>query len=325
MSVPLSFINAKLRGRRRRVYEGERLEGLKQKRSVRALWEEFYPRQPATGRVALERQLREERVQELCSFAHLLPPDVGGFYRTLLRRFQLDNILVLLRLFAGGQEGADPAGFMPELPAELAVPSGELLGSSDLEGFVAKLPPRLARAGRATTGLYDEHSTTAFTEMALERAWWLEVREALRTISRRHRSDCAAPLFSELAADRLLAVLRAGRNYDIEWDTISPQLPPAVPDWHEEATPSVSHQVLRQLFDEPTARNIAEHLSWAGEDVAESLVDLEEAMWERTFRIANRTYYGVMEGPSIVVCYYYVRRNELKNLIKTVESAHYGR
>jgi vacuolar-type H+-ATPase subunit C/Vma6 len=324
MSVPLSFIHAKLRGRRRRVYEKERLEELEQKRRVRELWEEFFPRQRASGRVALERRLREKCARELCSFDHLLPADVADFYRALLRRFQVDNILVLLRLFAGGREEAEPSSYMPELPDQLALSSGEFLGSSDLEEFIERIPPQLAGEVAPTVELYEEYGTTAFTEMALERAWWLEVLEKLQKLPRRHRYKSAAPLLSELGSDRLLAVLRAGRNYEIDWEDIQPMLPPGAPDWEKEPQVRLSDQALEELFEDASPERIAARLH-VERSVAGSLIDLEEQMWERTFRLANRIYYSVMEGPSIVVCYFYIRRNELKNLVKTVESVHYSR
>lgn len=325
MSVPMSFINAKLRGRRRRVYEGDRLSHLQQHRSVHRVWVELYPREGGTGRVALERRLRENCVAELASFTHLLPPGVADFYNALLLRFRIDNILVLMRLFAGGREAVQPEEFVPELPEKLRVPSGELLGSPNLEAFVAALPPDLAREAAPTISLYEEHRTIAFTEMALERAWWLGICEQLENQPRKHRHHCAAPLLSELASARVLAALRAGRNYDIEWEDLEPQLPPVGPGPQEGPDAPLSDQRLRDLFEDPSPANVAATVPRADKEVAESLIDLEERMWETTYRIANRIYYGVMEGPSIVVSYFYVRRNELKNLIKTVESIHYGR
>jgi vacuolar-type H+-ATPase subunit C/Vma6 len=325
MSVPMSFIQAKLRGRRRRVYEGDRLSRLQQHRSVRRVWEELYPRAQATGWVALERRLREDRIAELASFIHLLPPGVADFYNALLLRFQIDNILVLMRLFAGGREAVQPEEFVPELPDELQLPSGELLSLPSLKAFVAALPPALEREAAPTISLYEEHETIAFTEMALERAWWLGICRELNNLPRTHRPQCAAPLISELASARVLAVLRAGRNYNIDWEDLQPQLPPVGPRPKEGPDPPLSDKSLRDLFEKPSPANIAATVPRADKDVAQSLIDLEERMWEATYRIANRIYYRVMEGPSIVVSYFYVRRNELKNLIKTVESIHYGR
>mgnify|MGYP006279778069 CR=1 FL=1 len=324
MSVPLSFINAKLRGRRRRIYEGDRLESLKGCRNVKELWQQLYPRRRGTGRVALERLLRQDAIAELCSFTHLLPEDTETLYRTILRRFQVDNILVLLRLFAGSNQDIESTQYVPELPEDLAVPSGELLSCSNLEQFIDLLPPDLGDEARRSLELDKSQETTAFTEMAIERAWWLKVCAALEALSRRDRSNCGAPLLSELSSSRLMAVLRAGRAYDLGWEEVKPYLPPVGPERAEGIGEPLSDGAMEELFEDPTAENITRRVPWVDEKTAGSLVQMERQLWDRTFRLANRVYYGVMEGPSIVVCYFYVKRNELENLIETVEDIHYS-
>jgi hypothetical protein len=58
-------------------------------------------------------------------------------------------------------------------------------------------------------------------------------------------------------------------------------------------------------------------------DRAERLVHIEDAFWEVAFARANRVYYNDMTGPSVLVAYYYIRRNELKQLVQLSESLHY--
>jgi len=326
MDVPFEFLNAKLRGRRRRVHEGERLRELASCRSVEELASRLYPREGISTRLGLERLLRQDCATELTCWTYYLSADAARFYTALVRRFQIENIQVLLRLFAGGDKAASPEQYLPELPEELTVPAGELLASGDLEEFVGKLPRDLADAAAGTLELWRDTGTTAFMEMALDRAYWDGVIGACSVPPSWGFGACSAPVLCELNGARLLAVLRAGRGYDIGWEQVAALVPAGGTARAEYAPFYVADGVLRELHADPSAGNVAAKVPGISQAKdAESLVALEDLLWQSAFRLANRLYYGVPEGPAVLVGYFYVRRNELKNLTALVESLHYGR
>jgi len=324
MGVPFEFLNAKLRGRRPEVYEGDRLRELSACQSVEELSRRLFPREEPAGRLALERRLRQRCLNELCSFLHYLSPEAGQFYLSVLRRFQVDNIVVLLRLFAGRQGDAEVERYLTDLPPELTVPSGELMRSEDLAAFLKLLPAEFARCAEPTLPLYRRYETVAFTEMAIERRYWEGIREGLQIVPVQWRGDCARPLVHEMASSRLLTVLRAARNYNLQWEELRPLLPPHPGESALVGTARLSERALRELFEEPSARRVARMVRSVSEDEAADLVGLEEKLWAETYSLANHVYYSCTEGPAIVVGYYYVRRNELKGLTALVESLHYG-
>ena len=326
MDVPFEFLNAKLRGRRRRVYEGDQLRELARCASTEELAGRLYPRAVIADRLGLERRLRQDCVTELVRWTRYLSGDTARFYVALVRRFQIENIQVLLRLFAGGAEEPLPQQYLPELPEEMRVPSGELLASSELEEFVSRLPADLARAASPTLGLWRETGTTAFTEMALERAYWEGVIGACSALLPYDFSACLDPILCELNGARLIAVLRAARNYDIGWERLEPLLPMCEKGRTDRAPFHVGNNTLRELHADPSARNVTSKVRGISRaEDAENLVGLDEMLWERAFRLANRLYYGVTEGPAVLVGYFYVCRNELKNLTALIESIHYGK
>jgi len=319
----MEFLSARLRGRRRRVYEGDRLRELARAAHLGELCERLYPREPVAGRLELERRLRRDCVEELASVLHFLSPPFHHFYAALIRRFQVDNIVVLLRLFAGGGEAPSREDYLTELPGRLSVPAGELLASGSIEEFIAQLPVDLARAARGAVALDKRAETTAFTEMALAREYWEGVTAAFAALSGADREACAGPVLSELAAARLLMVLRAARNYDLEWDRLKPLLPRNAST--EDGPSGISAAALEALHGDPSPANVARQVGLVRTPAhAEDLVDLEELLWERTYRMANRIYYSVMDGPAVAVGYFYVRRNELKALVHLAEAIHYG-
>ncbi len=324
-SVPTEFLQAKLRGRRRRLYEGGRLEELAHCTSVKELWNDLYPRRKGTGRVALQRQVRKDRIADLCSILHLLSPDLSSFYTALVRRFQLDNILVLMRLFAGGREELDPESFVPDLPERIDISARNLLQARNLEDFLSQLPSDLTRTAFDTLDLYRSEETTAFTEMALEREWWSLILDQLGELSGQARQECSPPILFELNSARLLTTLRAGRSYHIQWDTLQPFLPPSPPQESEKRQNRLAQSTLEELFESPAPDTIRAHVSWVEEETAEDLVELENATWARTVKIADRIYHTLLDGPSILVAYFYLKRNEIQNIIETIESVYYTR
>jgi len=323
VGASLSFLQSKLRGRRRKVYEGDRLEELRQAGTVAQLWERLYPREPTGTRLGLQRRLRQDCIQELASVWRYVPPDFELLYGALLRRFQVDNAIVLLRLVTRGEEEPEPERYLPELPAPLALPTERLLTSGNVEEFIEGLPSDLAQSAARALPLHDAHESGAFIEMALERAWWDAVCAALRGVHR-HREQCAAPLRVELRGARLTAVLRAARHYELGWD----ELRTVLPRWSGEHEPPAGGRQgmasLREVFEDPSPAKVVECCAGMKPEDTEDLANLEQWLWEQAVRRADRIYYSMAEGPSILVCYFYVRRNELKGLTRLVEELHYA-
>ena len=325
MDAPFEFVNAKLRGRRRRVYEGGRLEDLARHGTVEDLARRLYPREIIAGRLGLERRLRQDCANELAGVVRYLAGGIQRFYVTLIRRFQVENITVLLRLFAGDREEPSPEQYLVDLPEWMSVAGGELLASADPEEFIARLPADMSAAAAAAHGAHGVAETTAFIEMALERQYWQGVVESLRELPAACRGECAVPILSELGAARLLAVLRAARHTDIAWEDLLRLIPAWKGNGEDGPHGGLSDSALQELHRDPSAENVAAKVPGLTAEQAENLADLEHLLWGRTFRLANRLYYRTLSGPAVVVGYYYVRRNELKALTALVESVHYGR
>ncbi|MFW5923938.1 MAG: V0D/AC39 family V-type ATPase subunit [Planctomycetota bacterium] len=323
VEVPLDHLQAKVRGKRGRLYEGDRLARLREKRSVNELWRELYPRENATGRLALERLLRRDCAHDLSSLLYLLPDSIHPLYAALVRRFQLDTILVLLRMLAGPEHSVRREEFIPELPPPLKLDPASLLDSSGPEDFQKKLPP-FYRLDNGYVPGFSGLGGTGAVEMALERAWWLQVLEQLGRLPGRDREDCARPVISELASARLLAVLRAGRFYELDWQKLLPVLPPTVPENLADEPLAADPDVLHDLFENPDGAEIAGLIPDIDPDDAGDLSDLENILWTRTCDLADEIYYASQTGPSVIICYFYIKRNEMHNLIDVIEDLHYG-
>ena len=322
---PLEFVNAKLRGRRHRLYEGDRLRVLSQCASVEELAGRLYPRQTVAGRLGLERLLRERCISELTFVLGYLSGTLEQVLSAMLRRFQVDAIVALLRLLAGGEEEAEPERYVAGLPPRFAVSAADLLGSGGVEEFVEKLPVYSPQAA-ASIDLYRQTGSIAFTEMALQRACWTDIMHACDRLAARWRMTCLGPVLCEIDSARLLAVLRAARNYRLRWEQIEPFLPERGPLKDAAGGFNISNATLRELHKDPSESRLASALPASRQTgVAEDIVAIEETLWKRTMSEAERLFYSTMEGPAVMVGYYYLRRNELKELTGLAEAVHYGR
>jgi len=321
----MEFVNAKLRGRRHRLYEGDRLRVLSQCASVEDLAGRLYPRQTVAGRLGLERLLRERCISELTFVLGYLSGALEQVVSAMLRRFQVDAIVALLRLFAGSEQEADPDRYVAGLPPRFAVPATDLFGSGGVEEFVEKLPVYSAEAA-TSIDLYRQTGSTAFTEMALQRAYWTDLAGACSRLAARWRLTCLGPVLCEIDSARLLAVLRAARNYRLGWGQIEPFLPQRGPLEDAAGGFSISNAALRELHKDPSESRLASAVPALRQTgVAQDVVAIEEILWKRTMSEAERLFYSTMEGPAVTVGYYYLRRNELKELTGLAEAIHYGR
>ena len=97
--VPGEFLWAKLRGRRSRLFEGERLRDLAREPSLRDLALRLYPRERVDGRADLERVVLGRCVAELARLGRYVAGARSQFYRRLLERYAVENLKVLRELF----------------------------------------------------------------------------------------------------------------------------------------------------------------------------------------------------------------------------------
>lgn len=320
--VPLEFVNAKLRGRRARLYEGARLRHLVEQDNVQDLAYELFPREDLVTQVELERHLAAECAGELGRFAPYVTGAYGALYDALLSHFAVENLKVLLRVL--GREDARRLAdrHTVALPARLELPVDELLRSRDEQQFAARIPlPSVRSAVQGALPLFEETERRGFLEMAMDRGRWEAVAAALDALPRRDRAACRPPIACESDGLRLAGALRAATVYEMPWERFEALLPAgpgelSVADLRRVYARPQSETVLEVL---PELRHFLEDPGRAGSPGA-----LEEAMWRRTLREANRQYYGHLSGPAILVSYYYLKRNEQRSLAMLAQMVRVG-
>ncbi len=325
--VSFDFLSAYLRGRRSRLYEGDALQRLGELPGLTELAHELFPRQEVRGQSDLERLLTAACAGDLAAVSRFVAGPCGVLYLALVDRFRVENAKVLLRLL-GTDEAPTAAGeLLTPLPGRWALDADELLASSGPGEFLSRLP-FAATAGRAVEQMVrdGEPESRAAVEMAIDAGYWRRVTAALDRLTPWDLAACAAPIVAELAAVRLVAVLRAARNYGIAWDVLAPLLPAgrgvvsdgdlrAIHQHPEPATVLARVPRLSEAFPAPEAeRAQAFGVDFVGR--------VEDALWESTMAAADRQYYsppGGLFGPATLVSYYYLKRQELRSLVEVAQ------
>jgi len=317
--VPGEFLWAKLRGRRSRLFEGERLRDLAREPSLRELALRLYPRERVDGRADLERVVLGRCVAELARLGRYVAGARGRFYRRLLERYAVENLKVLLRLLGSEQE---PSAHVVPLPRELELPVETLAACPGVEEFVGAVPlSHVQRCAAAALPAYAETGNRAYLEMAFDKGYWLGVWDGLGRLSASGARQCVGPIRVEFDAMRLLATLRAGAVYGLSWEQWAPLLP-AGPGRLNEAA-------LRDVHARPELDYVAERLPGMGPALVEAgpqdIGGLEEVLWRRVVQAADRQFHSASAAVALLVSYFYLKRHEMRHLLGLAQMLRYGR
>ncbi len=320
LEVPSDFLMAKLRGRRGRLYEAERLKELSRAADLGDIVSELYPRSDIRYPTRLEKRLAASCVDELAGLLKYLSAELREFYRRLLDRWPVENLKVLLRLFGREKSVQQSRALLIELPSRLELPVETLLESESLHQFLRRIPVEGPREGAMKAlPLYEQTGQRAYLEMGLDRGYWEAVDRARSALPGRVCDACDSPVISELDAVRLVSVLRAARTYEVDWQRIRKILPGGRGELDDE--------VLGRVYTDPSAESLLKEVpalrqALSDAEAAESIGRIERALWRRTCRLAERQFRGSLSGPAVLISYYYLKRRELRRLKSLSELVH---
>jgi len=315
LGVSIDFLSAKVRARRSLLYEGDRLRELVEERELSELAWRLFPRQEIPDHLALERKLTAACAADLWSITAL----TGGRYRALCRamleRYPIENLKVLLRLLGRPDAPQAAEQHLIELPGPLQLPVERLLSSPDEEAFVHQMPPGAAQsAAMKAIGLVRETGHRAFLEMAFDQGYWSAIWACLEALPADEFAQSAGPLRCEFDALRLLGTMRAAAVYGLPWEQWEALLPPG--------RGAISVATLRRVHANPDPEAISRAVPWVDRVLERfppgergDLYALEDSFWQETMRVANRQYYAVPVGLAVIAAYFYLKRNELRNLL----------
>ena len=316
----LDFIVAKARGMRGQIHEGPRLLALCELPNIRDLAAALAPGRPIGDTIGLQRHLTAEHVASLHTILNHLDGWEARLFLAMLRRYQAENLKVILRCWAAKSDESLLAAYTVDVPASLALPAQDLMKSPDLETLIGRVPVNMLREG-AFLGLaeFEESGRMFFVEAGIDKACFAELGRAADEARGEARDAVLGLVNLELDIYNVMLVLRGLFNYSLNFNKLRLFLAP----FGDHAGMNVLEDIRgAATLDAAALRVPAELLEPGGAPLTGDSV--ETAMWRRLYHAAHRQYYASVLDFGAVAAFHYIKRIELRNLIRISEHIRYG-
>ena len=327
--VNLTFVLAKIHGMRSRMYEREALEKLLGVRNVLEMMRTVRAGEEYRSHREFERGLVQRHVAELTDVTRQLRASFREVTESFLRRYQAENLKVILRGWVRQTPVEQIKPYLIDLPERMLLPVEELLASSGVAGFLGRIPSRvLAEGARLGVVKFAQTKSTFFMEAGIDRAWLGELLTRASALHRPHRAGVLRLAGLEVDQYQVMFVLRSRINYDV-----------APEELREYLLGGPGTRVsLNSLMELASLRNAGEMLAelrrwrfltggaWRGGEPGTSpqkaLEELQAAFERRLYDVANSVFYCEF-NLSAVLAFFYLKRTELANLIVMTEALRY--
>jgi V/A-type H+/Na+-transporting ATPase subunit C len=312
----LDFIAAKVHGMRGHLYEDDSLRRLCDAPSVEDLTEQLAPGEPVGDTIGLQRVLTTQHLASLYRLHPLLDGWMADLYLWLLRRYQVENLKVIVRGWAAKLDERAVSRYMIGVPDKLALPLTGLMKASSMEALLDVIPVASFREG-ALLGLgnYENTQQLFFIEAGLDKAYFGELKRIVGQAPGPLGTAAERLVNFELDVYNAMLTIRTVFNYELSFNAIRHLLAP----FGRHVTGKVLDQIRAASGSEEAEEMIPAALLHPG---AEG--DAETAMWRRLYDIANHQFYASGMEFGAVIAFYYIKRVELSNLIKISEGIRYG-
>jgi len=313
----LDFVTAKIRGMRGKIYEGDALFQLCHVGTIEDLAAKLAPNTPVGDTISLQRHLTQKHVESLYRIARYLDGWDQQLFLWLLRRYQAENLKVLVRVWATKSTQDALNSFSVPVPPDISLPSHEMIHAQSMEELIMAVPERELREG-ALLGLgdYEETSRPFFIEAGIDKAYHAELNRL--ALQAKGESAAGARRLIELELDiyNVMFILRALFNYGVIFNKIRPFLAPLG---------ALNMRIIDDMRNAPDIDTAAAAVpsTITGESGQMPGERVELVMWQNMFRVANRTYY-TSSDMSAIIAFYFLKRVELANLIRISECIRYG-
>ena len=328
MTENQDYLAALVHGRRSRMAEGVRLQVLCRTATIADFAREVFSGENTASAANVERLLVEGLAREVVELAPQLPGPVGDLLNCVARRFQLEDLKLLVRrLVTKAPIESLRSHFAPPLPhLRLDV---EALAKADSIGALVRLMPsgalRLSLA--IAVGLYHEQPRAFFYESALDHGYFAELLAKVRALPEEDIGYIRPIIVQEVDIFHLMLITRGRRIYGLEPQTLLP--------FHLKAT-MISRALFESMLAGPGVRALG---AWVTGGALDRSVNgqenpsedgnadpglLERFAWSRFWRLANRAFRRSHMGLATVLAYVELRRIEVANLITVCEGIRTG-
>lgn len=322
-SEDLDYLAARLHGRRSRMAEAERLDGLCRIRTLSEFFCALYPETELQGVTQFQRLLVSELADELYEFLPLLSDPGADLLRWMLVRFQIENLKVLARQCFTAASPDETGAHLVPLPGEFSLDIRDFAQTESLEDFVRLIPKGPFReSAERVVGVARDKTKMFFFEAALDRAYCEGLVARADRLVPEDNEPVRAIVNQEVDMFHLMLVVRGKFHYRLSREMIQPL--------HVAGTlisRGLFSAMLNDLELDVAVGRVAERVldgmpfqqgPCDGSKTVESFA-LEGLAWKRFLRLSNMAFRQSHPGIGTVVGYAGLRRVEVANLITISE------
>ncbi len=304
---------------RGKLYEGDALFRLCDAPNLADLAAVLAPDQPVGNSIALQRYLTSQHIAALYTVAKQLDGWEGDMFLWMLRRYQVENLKIILRAWATKAPTSALSLYTVSVPEPLDLPAEMLMQQPTMQELVLAIPDPQIREG-ALMGLadFEESGRPFFIEAGIDKAYFHQLRKLAGDAPGDEEAAARKLIDLELDIYNVMTLLRALFNYSVSFSKIRPFLAPPG------TVPISTIEQMRNAPDMPTATTFLPSVFFEERTPPLSGDELEIAFWTKLHRSANRVFYTSVLTFGAVAAFYYIKRVELANLIRISECIRYG-
>jgi len=320
-STDFDFICAKVRGMRSKLYESSRLLQLSDKKNLQELFSEVAPGKTFKNHLQFEKELVAEHVRTLDGIRKFLKGANYDFFSWLLRRYQVENIKVILRGWIAREKSSSVSELIVRMPPPYELPFEEMTASEDIDTFLDLIPEKtLAEGAKKGTFYYRRKEKGFYIEAGLDYAYFTALAEKISVFRKMQRQNIEKLVATEITIYNLVFVLRARINYALGWNNVK--------EFIVTQKSLLGEAALQSMYEagglEEMLRRIPKRMTGEEAHYFRDISEVEGALWRTMYRIANRRFYLSVLDMGAIAGFYYIKRIELLNLIKITEAVRYG-
>ena len=317
----LDYLAARLHGRRSRMAENERLDGLCHIQNLQEYCLSIFPESEFKGILDFQRRLVDELIGEISGLSAYLSGPGADLIDWMLIRFQVENLKVLIRAHLRKIPIEETAGYLMPLPKELALDNRGLTAAASLDDFIRLVPKGVFRENlKKAFEMYRDSFQPFFFEAVLERCYLQELVARMEKLSGEDREIIQPMVSQEADIFHLTLVARGKFHYSLTPEVLWPlhvagtRIPRALfAAMLNDADLSVSAgRVAQRVLDTALFKQ-------DNESMAASASTLEALAWRRFFHLANLAFRQSHMGLGAIIGYVGLRRVEVANLITISE------
>jgi len=303
-------VAARLHGRRSRLAEGDHLRRLCDLSTPNDLSRQIYPTETFAAVAGFEKRLVQELADETVELATAFTGAAGDFLRQFGRRFQIENLKVLLRGRASGADFPTLERHLIALPRQWGLPGEALLGARDAAAVLRLLPGDSLRAAlRPWLKLEAGEATPFLIEGLLDRDVHLGCLKHLARLAAEEHDAISPIIRHEADFFNLMVTLRGRFHHGLPSEQLTPLHVPGA---------GISRARFHAMLVSPQP---AETIQLARESVfgsappPDDTAQCELESRRRLLKLANRAFRRSHLGLGAIAGYLAIRRVTVANLI----------